>query len=711
MNLSICAKLAQNYLTLIELLLALLGILLLALGYTYFQYLGLKSNVNELHAKVTSENRLRQQISVSINREQKLNEIANEFNQVIEKLKEAGTEKELLERLKQENQKLLNSVAKFESDLTEISFFAKIGEKLTSALNVESIAKMLFEYINSLTNLEAIELIYELNDKWQGLVLKNDGSIEILKNINLDQYELYLWSKHNNTNALLLDAAENYKSYVNHYPKTLSNSKPKAVLSISLSLDNKVMGILGVISIEANKMTKYQVEFIQSISSYLVVALENSRIHELVEVEKHKADNLLLNILPVNVANDLKEQGNYKPREYGNASILFTDFMGFTKMSSSMSPADLVDELNHIFKAFDRICIEYGLEKIKTIGDAYMAAIGINDNIEVLAKSGCENACNMIMAALRMQAFVEDRFNARSNQGLPAFRMRCGINTGTVVAGIVGETKFQYDIWGDAVNTASRMESSGEVARVNVSAFSYELTKEDSRFVFERRDEIEVKGKGKMKTYFVDINNDLLLMNMQHQAKGFEQLKAHVIAFLKANLSQKLKYHGLEHTIDVLKSVERYIVEENINNLKDQELLKIAALFHDSGFTKSYVDHEENSISIVKEIMPNFGYSTDDINVVTRLIRATKVPQNPQNQLEMILCDCDLDYLGRDDFNKTSKLLFEEWKNMDMINDIDTFNKRQIKFLESHSYFTDFAKNNRSIKKEQHLNKLKNNVG
>lgn len=216
----------------------------------------------------------------------------------------------------------------------------------------------------------------------------------------------------------------------------------------------------------------------------------------IIEEAHERSENLLLNILPADIAAELKEKGKADARDFDEVSILFTDFKGFTEQSAKMSAADLVNEINICFEAFDGIMANYGVEKIKTIGDAYMAAGG-------LPVQTADSVKNTVLAALEMQDFIVARGKEQGASGLPFFEMRVGIHTGPVVAGIVGVKKFQYDIWGDTVNTASRMESAGEVGKVNISEATYELLRDDTEFAFENRGKIEVKGKGEMEMYFV----------------------------------------------------------------------------------------------------------------------------------------------------------------------------------------------------------------
>jgi class 3 adenylate cyclase len=215
-----------------------------------------------------------------------------------------------------------------------------------------------------------------------------------------------------------------------------------------------------------------------------------------IEKEKDRSENLLLNILPAEIAQELKEKGRANARDFDSVSILFTDFKGFTEASANLSAQDLVSEINTCFEAFDGIMDKYHIEKIKTIGDAYMAAGGLPIPTD-------ESVRNTVLAALDMQCFIAKRKAANDALDKPAFEMRVGVHTGPVVAGIVGVKKFQYDIWGDTVNTASRMENNGEAGKVNISQATYEMLKSDPDFSFESRGKIEAKGKGEIYMYFV----------------------------------------------------------------------------------------------------------------------------------------------------------------------------------------------------------------
>ena len=221
------------------------------------------------------------------------------------------------------------------------------------------------------------------------------------------------------------------------------------------------------------------------------------RVNKIIQKEKDRSEELLLNILPEEVAEELKAKGTAEAVQIDHVTVLFTDFKGFTALSEMVTPKQLVKDLHECFSAFDRICETHGLEKIKTIGDAYMAAGG-------LPVPNATHATDAIAAALEMRDFIAEGKARKIADGQPFFEIRIGIHTGPVVAGIVGVKKFQYDIWGDTVNTASRMESSGEAGQVNISEATHALVKDKPGLSFTPRGKVKAKGKGEMEMYFVD---------------------------------------------------------------------------------------------------------------------------------------------------------------------------------------------------------------
>ncbi len=211
--------------------------------------------------------------------------------------------------------------------------------------------------------------------------------------------------------------------------------------------------------------------------------------------EKRKSDELLLNILPDAVAKELREKGEATPRNYDSVSILFSDFQDFTKLAAEISPQELIHTLNECYTAFDDIIDRHNLEKIKTIGDAYMCAGG-------LPAENTTNAYDAVAAGCEIQQWVTEWNNERIANGKKSWGIRIGIHTGKLIAGVVGKKKFAYDVWGDAVNIAARLESGGEVDKVNISKATYELVK--AHFSCSPRGKVEVKGKGEIDMYFVE---------------------------------------------------------------------------------------------------------------------------------------------------------------------------------------------------------------
>ncbi|TAH28017.1 MAG: adenylate/guanylate cyclase domain-containing protein [Cytophagales bacterium] len=239
--------------------------------------------------------------------------------------------------------------------------------------------------------------------------------------------------------------------------------------------------------------TTAQIIFIV-ITVYLVQQINNE--YELkVQQQKKEIEGLLLNILPEEVADELKQKGTATPHHYSLVSVLFTDFKGFTNIAEKITPQEVIENLNNCFLAFDEICEKYNLEKIKTIGDAYMCAGG-------LPIANTTNPFDTVLAGLEMQTWMGNWKKEKQAKNEPTWELRLGIHTGEVIAGVIGKNKFAYDIWGDTVNLASRMESSGEVGKVNISETTYHLIKDKFECTF--RGEIKAKNKGEINMYFVE---------------------------------------------------------------------------------------------------------------------------------------------------------------------------------------------------------------
>jgi class 3 adenylate cyclase len=252
--------------------------------------------------------------------------------------------------------------------------------------------------------------------------------------------------------------------------------------------------LIGFINFQIGKERKKK-EQIQQQNEELEALVKERTI--LLENEKEKSDSLLYNMLPKEIAEEIKEKGAATPRRFEEVSVLFTDFENFTTTASTMSAGKLVSELNDIFEAFDHIMGKYNLEKIKTIGDAYMAVSG-------LPKENPDHAVACVMAAREMQGYIQER-NERS---AVKWKMRIGIHSGSIIAGVVGKKKFNYDIWGSTVILASRLEEVGEPEKINISATTCDQVSE--YFECSYRGKVDVQGQGEVDMYFVDAPKEAL---------------------------------------------------------------------------------------------------------------------------------------------------------------------------------------------------------
>ncbi len=434
----------------------------------------------------------------------------------------------------------------------------------------------------------------------------------------------------------------------------------------------------------------------------------------MLEEEKEKTEKLLLNILPREMADELKNKGKAQARNYREVTVMFTDFKGFTKLAEEYKPQDLVAELDSYFITFDEIVDKYNVEKIKTIGDAYMAAGGV----PIRNKS---NAIDTTLAALEMQRAMREIKKTKERLGEKAWEIRIGLHSGDLIAGVVGIKRFAYDIWGDTVNVAAHMESSGEVGKVNVSGATYEAIAEF--FVTEYRGKVKAKHKGEIDMYFVHSikpelseNEDGVTPNeaFWHYVNlklysniNYKNAEKYIIKRLQGDLPEGLHYHGIHHTKDVCEAVERLAIWEGVKG-EELYLLKTAALYHDAGFIHSYESNEPIGANLAKEMLPNFGYTEEQIQQVIELISATKMPQTPTNHLEEIMCDSDLDYLGRDDFYPIAESLRRELVEFGKLEDDPLrWVEMNIGFLSSHSYFTKSSQARRQPQKEKRIEELK----
>ncbi len=426
--------------------------------------------------------------------------------------------------------------------------------------------------------------------------------------------------------------------------------------------------------------------------------------------KKKRIRKLLLNILPREVMEELELKKKVKPKRFASATVLFTDFVAFTLRTKEMSPVELVNELDWYFAHFDRIISRYYLEKIKTIGDAYMCVSGVPEK-------RAENPLLAVLSAFEIASLMERVSRRRRSVGRPAWDLRIGLHTGQLVAGVIGKSKFAYDIWGDTVNTANRICAACEPGRVNISASTYEKIKE--YFECSYRGPVEVKHLGSLGMYYVHglkpeystggkgrrPNKEML------QAAGlisvqYESLKTHILSMLQQQLPDNLYYHGTHHTESVLEAVRLIGRKEGISE-EDQLLLDTAALLHDCGYLYTYHHNEELAVKMARKILPDFGYTPSQIKTVGSIIRTTKLRSIPRTRLQKIMNDADYDYLGRKDYPEIAETLYREMQGQGETMSRAEWITVQITFLEKHRYYTDFAIKTRQAGKETHLRRLR----
>lgn len=344
------------------------------------------------------------------------------------------------------------------------------------------IEKLKAEEATARQRLQALELQEErLNLENKEKELKLIQRDNALKELALEKERLVVSEKEKENKLLAQKAA--MEEQMRRNDELEFNNKLRLVVGAFLFILLILIGIL-IAYRQLRKRKKH-------IEAQNIIIAESKLV---IEKEKEISEGLLLNILPVKVAEELKANGVSKPKLYNDVSVGFTDFSGFTMISEKLTPEELVAKLDEIFLEFDKIIESHGLQRIKTIGDAYMYAAGLPDPLENHAK-------HIVESSIEMRDFI-DSYNAALAPGVPKWNVRIGVNTGPVVAGVIGIKKFAYDIWGDTVNTAARMESSGEVGKVNISGSTYDLIKNE--FKTERRGKVSAKNKGEIEMYFVE---------------------------------------------------------------------------------------------------------------------------------------------------------------------------------------------------------------
>ncbi|MDR1668307.1 MAG: HD domain-containing protein [Bacteroidales bacterium] len=399
---------------------------------------------------------------------------------------------------------------------------------------------------------------------------------------------------------------------------------------------------------------------------------------------------------------EAKQENETRQVRFELVTILFAEIKGLSNIiKKSDDVAGYIDLLDRHFFQFQAILKKYGMVKVRTMGDNFVCAGGI-------PRKNATNPITVTLAALEMLDVMDS-----DRQG--TWSVNIGIHTGAVTTSIEGKDQTTYGIKGDTLNVVSRIASIGEKNVVTLSATTYELVKElfDCTYTgclpVKYRQKLELYGvEGIQQEYSSDkkcrFSNEafrtrLLLIQ-------FGDLQEHILDLLENKLPKNRFYHNVKHTVDVVTESELIGWAEGLDD-HQLLLLKTAALFHDTGHIIAYADHEERSTEIARETLPSYGYSPAEIDEICRIIMATKLPPKPADLLESIICDSDLDYLGRADFIPVSNALYEELKAQNKMTSLNEWNKMQLKFISSHQYFTKTGRNLREVKKQEQIDRIK----
>ncbi len=439
---------------------------------------------------------------------------------------------------------------------------------------------------------------------------------------------------------------------------------------------------------------------------YMLEQIINNRTEDLI-IEKEKTEALLANVLPKNTAEEIMSKGKATKIKYNFATVLFSDIQGFTKIAEEMNPEVLIDELDKFFFYFDSVVEKYGIEKIKTIGDAYMCAGGIPEKNRT-------NPVEVILAALEMRLYMDNLKESSLLEGMKYWDIRIGIHTGTVVAGVVGHKKLSYDIWGDTVNTASRMESSGEAGKINISGTTYEFVKDF--FECEFRGKMPVKYKGELEMYFVTgikpglsdekggPNRAFIIKMQMIKLQDIEEM---ITKMFDDEAPPNLYFHNstlvknISNQVELLSNAEKLPDEDFIN-------LKLASVFLLTGYIFDYEKPMEASFRLIEEILPKYGFEHKNVESTKRIIR-NSFDEQQESPADNILHDARYDYLGRVDFVKLTEKLLRERTEYGKHSDNKSWLETQKKLLMDHQFITNTAIVLRSVSYEEQIAGLYSN--
>ena len=438
-------------------------------------------------------------------------------------------------------------------------------------------------------------------------------------------------------------------------------------------------------------------------TQHMLEQIINKRTEDLI-IEKEKSETLLANVLPKNTADEIMLKGKATKIKYNFVTVLFSDIQGFTQIAEEMNPEVLIDELDRFFFHFDSVVEKYRIEKIKTIGDAYMCAGGIPEKNRT-------NPVEVILAAIEMQNYMKKLKERSQEEGMKYWDIRIGIHTGTVVAGVIGQKKLSYDIWGDTVNTASRMESSGEGGRINISGTTYEFVKDF--FICEHRGKMPVKYKGELDMYFVNgIVPELADGNGEPDREFLTRLQMIKLQDIEELITKlyddeappNLYFHSTAHVKSIINQAELLASGEKLPS-EDFIILKCAALFLFTGYIYDYEKPARASLLHVEKTLPAYGFDQPAIEAVKeRILNSYNDLQNTLT--DKILHDARYDYLGRVDYLKLTEKLFRERSEYGRSVSKKTWIMMQRDLLLGHEFLTGTARLLRSVSAAEQITGL-----
>jgi class 3 adenylate cyclase/predicted metal-dependent HD superfamily phosphohydrolase len=451
---------------------------------------------------------------------------------------------------------------------------------------------------------------------------------------------------------------------------------------------------------------------------YITTPFNPNLIRAKIEVFKslyykdQRINQLLNNIFPATVLEDLSTSNKFSPKRVENGIVLFTDFVDFSLKSRDIKPIRLLKKLEYYFSSFDEIIQRYKLEKIKTIGDAYMALAGVTENYPEPAVRAC-------LAAIEIRDFMQNERNIARALNRDYWEIRIGLHMGPLVAGIIGKYKISFDVWGDTVNIAARAE---QVSKPGFITITEPIEKQvEKYFTYQSRGDVSIHKRGghmimayltSLKPEYSHDGNEKIASRELRIVCGlssidFNQMRKDIVNRLRSLLPDEVLYHDLNHTLNVEKAAIRFAKLEGLDE-NSILILRTAVLYHDSGFILRYDDNEDFAIQLAKNNLPKYGYTPEQILQVEEIISSTKHGAKPKNLLEQIMCDADHDYLGRPDYFIVSAKLRIEMENYGKSMNDEEWLKFQLHYLENvHRFYTETSQNIRLQGKKLRIEELK----